>query len=93
VAAECNACGAGIRWCEIETRNGLKRIPIDLEPVDTGDLTLRNIHRDLPLRAEKWTPHSTGPRYTSHRATCPERDPNDNYQGQQPSWVREPEGY
>ena len=96
MASKCNACEARVLWCEIETRNGIKKIAIDPKPTANGDLELRPSHPDLPMIASKWS--GRGPRFTSHRNTCPEVDeadrPNYNKRDDGPKpWEREPEGY
>ncbi len=90
MASLCRDCENRILWVEIETRNGWKRIAVDPKPTDDGDLSLRPTHPDQPMVAERW--RGRGPRYASHRKTCPEAEP-DTYQDRTPSWVREPEGY
>jgi hypothetical protein len=94
--AKCRECEAKILWVEIETKNGMKAIPVDPKPAKEGDLTLRPTHPDAPMIASKATAQDrreAKPLYVSHRQTCPKRDPNEQYQDRQPSWVREPEGY
>ena len=88
---KCRDCQQKVLWCEIETKNGTKKIPVDPKPVDGGDLALRPSHPDQPMIATKYTGY--GARFISHRKTCPERDMENDYKEREPSWVREPEGY
>jgi hypothetical protein len=65
----CLDCGAPVRWC-----TGLdgKRMTLDPQPIERGELTL--VHRihphvemAIPYDAEK---HRFAPRYQRHAATC-----------------------
>lgn len=84
-------------WVELETRSGLKKITVDPKPSPEGDLTLRNAHPDLPLQAKRATGEDRkrgAALYRSHRETCSAVDPAEREKwNQNPSWVREPEGY
>jgi len=63
----CRSCGRPVLWAV--TGNG-RRMPIDPTPRADGNLVLdygtpNRVHVD---------PHSSGPRHTSHFATCPHAD-------------------
>ncbi len=96
---KCNDCDEPIIWCEIETRNGLKKIPVNPAPADDGDLVLLRTHPDLPMRAVRKSEIKTDffqqkTFYKSHRDTCSAVDPADRKKyTRDESWVREPEGY
>ena len=68
---KCRSCGAPIFWAKTE---GNKNIPIDLEPVEDGNIGIRS--KDLeesrnPIARVidwKWS----GKRFVSHFVTCPQ---------------------
>ncbi len=66
----CRSCRRPIRWCK--TPLG-KRMPIDPDPVSTGNLEIEDPRFDMPLVTyiKKDTPPNGQDRYTSHFATCP----------------------
>lgn len=66
--SRCKTCGAAIRWAKT---NAGKPIPLDLEPVATGNLVLTSTGIALPL---SWELPGGEPRYVSHFATCPDAD-------------------
>jgi hypothetical protein len=70
VSGVCRSCGAAIIWTRTEAD---KRMPIDTEPVDRGNLILKRGHG-----GQYWAivaADDTGPpRYVSHFATCPDAD-------------------
>lgn len=59
----CRSCGAPIRW---ERTEAGKPIPLDVEPVETGNLAFREDGK--VIAASKAPP---GLRYVTHFATCP----------------------
>lgn len=75
---ECRSCNAPIFWGT--TENG-KREPVDLEPVDGGNIEVVSRERqpdgEIKIRhlkkgeAESATLFEPPPRYVSHFATCP----------------------
>lgn len=74
----CRSCGARIRWAV--TTAG-KRIPVDEQPVDGGNVLLHEaIDRQEPIATVVGkNVHPTlfdddAPRYVSHFATCPNAD-------------------
>lgn len=76
MSASCRSCGAPIVWAV--TRKG-KRMPLDAEPVDGGNVVIVEPARgSVPPVAEVREPALTDPsglaRYTSHFATCPQAD-------------------
>lgn len=70
----CRSCGAPVRW--VITSRG-KRMPLDAEPVDDGNVVLDMSDRNDPV-AIVVPPEQIlvedGPRYVSHFATCPNAD-------------------
>lgn len=73
VISRCFSCGAPITWAV--TPKG-KRMPVDAEPVDDGNLVLER-QKDgtllaLPASKAPTLPGLTQPRYVSHFATCPQ---------------------
>lgn len=60
----CRSCGAPVRW--VRTEAG-RRMPINPDPDPAGNLVL-----DVTGLAVQVDPTATGPKYTSHFATCPE---------------------
>lgn len=59
----CRSCNASIRW---ERTAAGKPIPLDPEPVEDGNLALREDGR--VVNAQGCPP---GPRYVTHFASCP----------------------
>lgn len=73
--SDCRSCGAAVRW--VETAAG-KRMPLDPEPVDGGNVELRQVMLDrqrhtIAVVHPVGQPalDEQGPRYVSHFATCP----------------------
>jgi hypothetical protein len=79
--AACRSCKAPIFWAL--TPNG-RRIPLDAEPVDGGNIVLDDPAAEAPtdprtarVVGKEAQPNlfgDDGPRYTSHFATCPDAD-------------------
>jgi hypothetical protein len=66
----CAACGASIFFAQTERG---KRIPIDWDPVDGGNIRLDGQMAVVESkRSRGMAPLDGGPRYTSHFATCPQ---------------------
>lgn len=76
----CRSCKAPIRWAETDAG---KAIPIDPEPVPTGNLVMTHVTVGGPVRVryvrvryvrkgEQLSPEA--PRYVTHFVSCPERD-------------------
>jgi len=69
VSAQCGSCGAPIRW---ERTVNDKPIPLDPEPVDDGNLGIRDDGKVYHLGdPEKGALPIDVPRYKTHFATCP----------------------
>lgn len=74
--ASCRSCGARIIWALTPTG---KRMPIDAEPVDGGNIILHQpVERGgsptctvVGKRVQPSLFGDDGPRHTSHFATCP----------------------
>lgn len=76
----CRSCGASIRWA-ITERSG-KRIPVDPDPVDDGNLVLRDagggdVIASVVAPGELLL-DDPGVRFVSHFATCPHADQHRN---------------
>lgn len=68
----CRSCGRPIRWARTTKA---KRIPIDLAPVDDGNVTLSDDRDPIAtVHPPGQAPLDAGPRYVSHFATCPDAD-------------------
>lgn len=74
----CRSCGAAVVWAVTGTG---KRLPLDAEPVDGGNVLLAPAAPgQTPLatvvgkRGQPSIFGDDGPRYTSHFATCPQAD-------------------
>jgi hypothetical protein len=68
---KCRSCGAHILWAE--TVKG-RRIPLDAEPTDGGNMTLEDRGRYKPPIATVLVAGAAPndkPHYKSHFATCP----------------------
>lgn len=67
----CRSCGASILWTETEKG---KRMPVDAEPADNGNLRLVEREDDVPLAvydtAETEALFGDDTRFLSHFATC-----------------------
>ena len=63
--SQCRSCGAPIRW--LTTLRG-KMIPIDLEPVPTGNVIIEGTGRARVIGSGV---PSDGPLYQSHFVSCP----------------------
>jgi hypothetical protein len=75
--SDCRSCGAAIRWAVTATG---KRIPLDPEPVDGGNIVIDNSGPHGPIATVVGKATQPGlfgddsPRYVSHFATCPNAD-------------------
>ncbi len=71
--AECRGCGAPIVWAVTEKNR--KPIPLDVKPVERGNLSV--VSRVATPRGMaplvRYVEHGIGDR-TSHRSTCPEAE-------------------
>lgn len=70
----CRGCGAEMRWALTDKGRG---IPLDPEPVETGNLVLADEAADgRPIVRYVRKGEDTGiqPRYVSHFVTCPEAE-------------------
>jgi hypothetical protein len=67
----CRSCKKPIVWAETEKG---RRIPIDPEPVNDGNITLHERERFLPpLAIVRFSiPTGEGIRFKSHFVTCPQ---------------------
>jgi hypothetical protein len=71
----CQSCGASVTWVLTEATG--KRMPLDPEPVDNGNLQIVASRSGGPVvRYVGQTPKGyvaakDGPRYVSHFVTCP----------------------
>ena len=74
MSAACKSCGAPITWTV--THKG-KRMPVDAEPVENGNITLRRdgdeVIAEYPGKEHPSLFEDEGARYVSHFSTCPER--------------------
>lgn len=75
MSSSCGSCGAAVVWCE--TSKG-KRMPVDAEPYDGGNVEIVEVRGAAPLAVVHGdTGMATldgSPRYRSHFATCPNAD-------------------
>jgi hypothetical protein len=65
----CRSCDAPVLWARTEKG---RRIPLDPEPVENGNIVLRERHEAIPLALA--IPPAAFPdedRYVSHFRTCP----------------------
>lgn len=62
----CRSCGAGIRWALTESG---KRMPLDLKPVDGGNVQL--VHHDGTTTARVVAAKPGVRLYRSHFSSCP----------------------
>jgi len=75
MSATCRSCGAEIVWARTETTG--RPMPIDVEPVDGGNVVLYEAPDtgELTAHVEGKGPHPvtwpTPLRYVSHFTTCP----------------------
>lgn len=73
--SDCATCGAAIRW--VVTEHG-KRMPIDVSPVNDGNIVLRERLGQTPIAVVLTggmfgaIEQPKGARYKSHFATCPQ---------------------
>ncbi len=72
--ARCQSCGAPVIWTV--THKG-KRMPVDAEPVEDGNIALR-LDGDKVIAEYQGKEHPSlfeeeRPRYVSHFSTCPDR--------------------
>lgn len=63
----CRSCGAPITWAR--TSKG-KRIPLDPDPVENGNVVVTDDGLATVLSVERLA-NVTGPRFVSHFVTCP----------------------
>ena len=75
-SAHCRSCGAPVRWVITEAND--RRMPIDPEPVEDGNVWVIEIRQGTPIVGVALTgdavPASVPLRYVSHFVTCPDRD-------------------
>jgi hypothetical protein len=65
----CRSCGARIRWAV--TAKG-KRMPVDADPADGGNVELVEQGGDLRAVVHAQPPLDAGPLHWPHHATCPD---------------------
>ena len=65
--SRCKACAAEIMW--VRTENG-KRIPLDVDPVPGGNISLSDDGRTAIVHGQAIL--DTTPLYASHFSTCPD---------------------
>lgn len=75
--SRCRSCGAPIVWAVTEAHR--RRMPVDAEPVDGGNVLLSTDDPPLaqvhaPGQASLFADAANRPTYTSHFATCPQAD-------------------
>lgn len=70
VLSECRSCGAEILW--VTTTNG-KRMPVDREPSDRGNVDITDLSQARYLRQGQveLAREANLPLHLSHFATCP----------------------
>lgn len=64
----CRSCGAKILWVEL---GSTRRMPVDAEPVEGGNVLLRGGFAEI-IKPQEVLPGT--PLYKSHFATCPHAD-------------------
>jgi len=69
--ATCRSCGAEIVWCATRAGN---RMPVDAEPSSAGDFVIVQDDESGKLLTHKAPRDYSGPKHTSHFATCPHAD-------------------
>lgn len=70
----CKGCDAPIHWAQVV---GGKRVPIDPDPVDNGNLVLVSLapgERREVRYLRRGEDAGDAPRYVSHFATCPQAE-------------------
>lgn len=69
--SSCRSCKGRIIWCETYTG---KRIPVDRDPVDGGNILIRepSVGSDIPFASINSQPVAGG--HMAHFATCPNAD-------------------
>lgn len=74
--ARCRSCDAPVLWAIV--RKGGKRIPLDPDPVDNGNIAIIGEREDqygksplVEYRATDPLPGMSEPKYVTHFATCP----------------------
>ncbi len=74
-ATRCRSCEAPVFWA---VTDGGKRMPVDLQPEDDGNLVIVGMGPDDAARVTVVEPSAPmlgdPPRYRSHFATCPNAD-------------------
>jgi hypothetical protein len=74
--AQCRSCKAPVRWV-ITAANG-KRMPLDPEPVQDGNVWIEGMQDGVPLvqvaLSGDGVPRNVPIRYVSHFVTCPQRE-------------------
>ncbi len=73
--SECGSCRAPIIWTVTHKR---KRMPVDAEPREDGNIVLRQegdtVVAEYPGKEHPSLFEAPRPRYVSHFSTCPDRD-------------------
>lgn len=64
---KCKSCGAPIRWAKTPSGSS---VPLDAEPVASGNVALRSDGIAIYLKAGE--PRPAGATFVSHFATCPD---------------------
>lgn len=67
--SRCRSCAAEITW--VKTTAG-KMIPLDVEPVDQGNIVL--VDGRAVVTGQATLLGDEGPRYVAHFVTCPDAD-------------------
>lgn len=65
---KCRSCSAPIYWAVTEAG---KSIPVDAEPIPTGNMALNFLTAGVSARILGRSEHHNGARYQSHFVTCP----------------------
>lgn len=73
MTSRCRACGAEIRWERTAARD--RAIPLDPDPIETGNVVLDDDGRAVVLGAGSLDLDGGRPRYMPHHATCPNWPP------------------
>lgn len=72
-SSNCRSCGAPIRWCITDANS--KRMPVDPEPVEDGNIWVIRTEQGTPIIGVALqganVPASAPLRYQSHFVSCP----------------------
>jgi len=75
-SSNCRSCGSPIRWCI--TAANRKRMPVDVDPVDDGNIWIDHTEQGTPIIQvalnASGVPASVPLRYQSHYVSCPQAD-------------------